>query len=106
MKPAATLGLYAGALALVFATAFAVGDAVGPVGTAGTSPPTHSTDTHGSDTPSSLRSTVTGPDGEPLTGATASSEEDLHQAHGVVRTAGLTVTAVRPDDSSGHEPQS
>ncbi|MCW2613621.1 MAG: hypothetical protein JWN08_615 [Frankiales bacterium] len=34
MKPAATLGVYAGALALVFGAAVGVGNAVGPVGTA------------------------------------------------------------------------
>ena len=54
MTPAATLGVYAGALALVFAAAVGVGDAVGPVGTAGASAPAHSasagsTGTHSTD---------------------------------------------------------
>jgi hypothetical protein len=109
VNPAATLGLYAGALALVFAAAVGVGGAVGPVGTAGASTPTHSTDTHSTadadaeelapgglavaadgyalelasatqaaGTPSTLRFTVTGPDGEPLTDFTPSHEKDLH----------------------------
>ena len=38
MKPAATLGLYAGALVLVFAAAVGVGGAVGPVGASTTAP--------------------------------------------------------------------
>ena len=46
MNPAATLGLYAGALALVFAAATAVGSAVGPVGAAGASTAGHSTASH------------------------------------------------------------
>ncbi len=41
MTPAATLGLYAGGLAVVFALAVGVGDAVGPVGSAGASTPVH-----------------------------------------------------------------
>ena len=62
MNPAATLGVYAGGLALVFAAAVGVGGAVGPVGTAGAGAPTasstgapsagtHGTDTHGSTEP-------------------------------------------------------
>ncbi len=130
MNPAATLGAYAGALALVFAAAVGVGEAVGPVGTAGASTPAHSaaadsstahgtatdapTPAHGADehsptdaepadltpgglavaadgyalelatttqapgTPGTLRFTVTGPDGEPLTELTRSHEKDLH----------------------------
>ena len=39
MHPAATLGLYAGGLALAFAAAVGVGGAVGPVGTAGADVP-------------------------------------------------------------------
>ncbi len=48
MTPAATLGAYAGALALVFAAAVGIGGAVGPVGTAGaeTSTPAHGTAEH------------------------------------------------------------
>ena len=38
MNPAATLGVYAGALALVFGAAVGVGNAVGPVGTAADEP--------------------------------------------------------------------
>ena len=125
MHPAATLGAYAGALALVFAAAVGVGGAVGAVGTAGasTSAPAHgsstadqhATDEHATDepaseahgaaaadlapgglavaadgyalelttptlppaTPGTLRFSVTGPDGEPVT-TTPSHEEDLH----------------------------
>ena len=42
MKPAATLGLYAGMLAIVFGAAVGVGNAVGPVGTAGADSVPHS----------------------------------------------------------------
>ena len=45
MRPVATLGLYAGALALVFGAAVGVGNAVGPVGTAGTGAAAHSSPT-------------------------------------------------------------
>jgi hypothetical protein len=52
MQPVATLGLYAGALALVFGAAVGVGNAVGPVGTAATGSASHSSaaapgDAHG-----------------------------------------------------------
>jgi molybdopterin biosynthesis enzyme len=58
MNPAATLGVYAGALALVFGAAVGVGNAVGPIGTAADDIPAHTTDhtteqlvkeTHGGD---------------------------------------------------------
>ena len=52
MNPAATLGAYAGVLALVFGAAVGVGGVVGPVGTAGASAPApvHSTgDAHTAD---------------------------------------------------------
>lgn len=121
MNPAATLGLYAGGLALVFTAAVGVGGAVGPVGastathsTSTHSTPTHSTPAHGDTdehagaigaadlapgglavaadgyalqlasatqlpgTPGTLRFTVSGPDGEPLTELTPSHEKDLH----------------------------
>lgn len=114
MNPAATLGLYAGGLALVFGAAVVVGGAVGPVGTAGASTPAHSTPAHSTDehsgpeaepadlapgglavaadgyalelatttlapgAPGTLRFTVTGPDGDPLTELTPSHEKDLH----------------------------
>ncbi len=44
MKPALTLGTYAAALALVFGAAVGVGNAVGPVGTAGSEPAAHAGD--------------------------------------------------------------
>jgi hypothetical protein len=110
VKPAATLGLYAGGLALVFAAAAGVGSAVGPVGTAGASAPTHRADEHPAPAPANagdlapgglavasdgyalelasttqapgapgtLRFTVTGPDGEPLTDLTPSHDKELH----------------------------
>ena len=43
MRPAATLSLYAGALALVFVAAVGVGNAVGPVGAGGSDSPSPST---------------------------------------------------------------
>jgi len=51
MNPAATLGTYAGALALVFGAAVGVGNAVGPVGTAGADA-SHG-DGHGAGSPAS-----------------------------------------------------
>lgn len=44
MTPVVTLGIYAGALALVFGAAVGVGNAVGPVGTAGADTAEHSSD--------------------------------------------------------------
>ena len=41
MNPVATLGVYAGALALVFSAAIGIGNAVGPVGTAADEMPAH-----------------------------------------------------------------
>jgi hypothetical protein len=121
VTPAATLGLYAGGLALVFAAAVGVGGVVGPVGTAGASTPEHAlpahstpadtdaghaTDEHDAEpadlapgglavaadgyalelasttqapgVPGTLRFTVTGPDGEPLTELTPNHDKDLH----------------------------
>jgi hypothetical protein len=118
MTPAATLGAYAAALAVVFTAAVGLGTAVGPVGTAAARPASHSTADHSDaadaaaaardesapaelvpgglavttdghtlelatdvlapGTPSTLRFTVTDPDGEPVTDVTPTHGQDLH----------------------------
>jgi hypothetical protein len=79
MNPAATLGVYAGALALVFGAAVGVGNAVGPIGTAADDKPAHSSDhtteqpvneTHGGDHATSSTAAQ-----QPLPGGLAVSQD-------------------------------
>lgn len=75
MNPAATLGMYAGALALVFGAAVGVGNAVGPVGTAAA--PAHSStgDTGGHGDGHSAGSPAPAVDAAPVPGGLAVSQD-------------------------------
>ena len=90
MNPAATVGVYAGALALVFAAAVGVGNAVGPVGTAGGGAVEHSTAA-----PHSSPDGAGGVHGDEGTAPTAGAE---------IAPGGLTVTqdgyTLRLEDTS------